>query len=117
MPRPVLLVVEDEAITRLGLVDALEDAGFELLEASNADEAIAILETRNDIRIVLTDIEMPGSMNGLKLAAAIRGRWPPIELILLSGAVTPKELPERAVFFPKPFRIANLIGAVRSFLP
>jgi CheY-like chemotaxis protein len=115
MPRPVLLVVEDEAITRLGLVDALEDAGFELLEASNADEAIAILETRNDIRIVLTDIEMPGSMNGLKLAAAIRGRWPPIELILLSGAVTPKELP--AVFFPKPFQMANLIGAVRSFLP
>ena len=83
--RPHVLVVEDEFFNRLHAVNLVEAAGYKAIEASNADEAIAILELRKDIRIVFTDIDMPGSMDGLKLARAVRDRWPPIELILTSG--------------------------------
>jgi CheY-like chemotaxis protein len=76
------------------------------LRAANADEAIAILVSREDIRIVFTDIDMPGSMDGLKLARAVRERWPPIELILISGHfdIRQDEIPERGRFFSKPYR-------------
>jgi CheY-like chemotaxis protein len=74
-----VLVVEDEALLRLMAVTVVEDAGFKPIEASNADEAVRILESRNDIRIVFTDINMPESMDGMKLAACIRDRWPPVE--------------------------------------
>jgi CheY-like chemotaxis protein len=80
-----VLVVEDEFFGRLHAVNLVEDAGYTAVEASNTDEAIAILERRKDIRIVFTDINMPGSIDGLKLAHAIRKRWPPIELIVASG--------------------------------
>src|ERR1019366_2069715 len=79
---PVVLIVEDESLTRLDAVEMAEAAGFAVVEASNADDAIRILESRNDIRIVFTDIDMPGSMDGLKLPRAIRNRWPPIQLIV-----------------------------------
>jgi CheY-like chemotaxis protein len=71
--RQVVLIVEDEALVRMTAVDMIEEAGFEILEATNADEAILLLEARRDITVVFTDIEMPGSMNGLRLAEAIRG--------------------------------------------
>ena len=77
-----MLVVEDEPLSRIHALNLVEEAGYVAIEASNADEAISILEARKDIRIVFTDIDMPGSMDGLKLARAIRDRWPPIELIL-----------------------------------
>lgn len=85
-------------------MDLVEEAGFQAVEAADADEAVTILETRTDIRIVFTDIDMPGSMNGMKLAAAVRDRWPPIEIIIVSGQVRLSEgdLPERSVFFPNP---------------
>ena len=76
--KAVVLVVEDEPLLRMAATCLVEDAGFEAIEASNADEAILILEARTDIHIVFTDIDMPGSMDGLKLAEAVRGRWPPI---------------------------------------
>ena len=101
-----VLVVEDELFSRLHAVDLIERAGYAAVEAANADEAIAILEARKDIRIVFTDIDMPGSMDGLKLSHAIRKRWPPIELILTSGHfdISDDELPERGRFFAKPYR-------------
>ena len=74
--RPVVLIVEDELLIRMHAVDMIESAGFDVVEAENADEAIAILERRADITVVFTDVNMPGSMDGLKLAAAVRGRWP-----------------------------------------
>lgn len=83
--KPIVLVVEDSAILRLMAVDIVEQAGFDAIEAGDADEAVRILESRNDIRIVFTDIDMPGSMDGMKLAACIRDRWPPVEIILTSG--------------------------------
>jgi YesN/AraC family two-component response regulator len=92
-------------------------AGYRAIEASNADEAIAILEARKDIRIVFTDIEMPGSMDGLKLARAIRDRWPPIELILTSGHfdVRENDIPERGLFFSKPYRDREIESALQQF--
>jgi CheY-like chemotaxis protein len=101
----VVLVVEDDPMQRMMAVDLVEEAGFIAIEAANADEAVRILETRTDIRIVFTDIDMPGTMDGLMLAALIRDRWPPIEIIITSGQARENELqlPERGVFFPKPY--------------
>lgn len=103
--KPVVLVVEDEPLQRMMAVDLALDAGFEVVEAWSADEAVAILESRSDIRVVFTDVDMPGSMDGLKLAAAIRDRWPPIEIIVTSGhmRMTDGALPVRSVFFSKPY--------------
>jgi CheY-like chemotaxis protein len=112
------LVVEDEFFSRLHAVNLVEDAGYEAVEASNAEEAIAILEARKDIRIVFTDVDMPGTMDGLKLAQAIRTRWPPIELIVTSGHfdLSDDDMPERGRFFPKPYRDQEIISALRHFV-
>ncbi len=75
----LVLVVEDEALVRMFAVDFVEDAGFDVVEAADANQAVAILEARTDIGIVFTDIDVPGSMDGMKLARAVRDRWPPIE--------------------------------------
>ncbi len=115
--RPVVLVVEDEPLQRILATTVVEDAGFDVIEASNADEAIAILESRSDIRIVFTDIDMPGSMDGLRLAAVIRNRWPPVELIVTSGMLTSSQivLPARGKFFSKPYDPDVIAAALRSF--
>jgi two-component system, response regulator PdtaR len=83
--RALVLIVEDELLIRLDAVDMIEAAGFDVIQAANADEAITILEARSDIQLVFTDVQMPGSMDGLKLAAAVRGRWPPIKIVATSG--------------------------------
>lgn len=103
--KQIVLVVEDDPLLRMMAADLVEQAGFDALEAADADEAVLILENRTDIRIVFTDIDMPGSMNGMLLAAAIRDRWPPIDIIITSGHVKAGEivLPERSVFFAKPY--------------
>src|SRR5215207_1021852 len=92
MDKQTVLVVEDELLIRMSAVDMLEAAGFLALEASSADEAIALIERRPDIRLVFTDVEMPGSMDGLRLVSAIRNRWPPINLIVTSGRYQANEL-------------------------
>ena len=84
--RPVVLVVEDEFLLRMNAVDMIGAAGFEAVEAANADEAIEILESRRDITVVFTDIQMPGSMDGLKLAQTVRGRWPPVKIVATRAA-------------------------------
>ena len=88
-PTPVanVLVVEDEMVLRMRAVDIVEDAGFTAVEAVNADEALAVLEARSDISLLFSDIQMPGSMDGLKLAHAVHERWPSIKIILVSGRV------------------------------
>lgn len=110
----IVLVVEDEPLQRWLAAEMVREAGFTPIEAADADEAIAVLESRSDIRIVFTDIEMPGSMDGLRLARAIRGRWPPIELVLTSGrsAVRETDFPERGRFLAKPYqshRVADIL--------
>lgn len=115
-PQHIVLVVEDDYWQRLLATDVLEAAGYNVLEATSADEAIAMLERRKDIRIVFTDIEMPGSMDGLKLAHAIRDRWPPIELILSSGKdrVDADQMPAQGRFLSKPYDPNALAAAVRA---
>jgi CheY-like chemotaxis protein len=117
-PAAVILVVEDEAVVRLDAIDTLATAGFQVIEAANADEAISILEARDDIRVVVTDIQMPGSMDGLKLAAMISDRWPPIALIVTSGriSVPQRDMPERSRFLPKPYSATRLVQAIQAFL-
>jgi two-component system, response regulator PdtaR len=106
-------VVEDELFIRMGAVTMIEEAGYNVVEAGNADEAIRILEARTDIRIVFTDIEMPGSMDGLKLARYVRDRWPPIQLVVTSGRhrINDADLPPRGHFVPKPYN-SHLLGTV-----
>ncbi|WP_244628299.1 response regulator [Tardiphaga robiniae] len=84
-----MLVVEDEMVLRMRAVDIVEDAGFTAVEATNADQAISVLEARSDISLLFSDIQMPGSMDGLKLAHAVHERWPQIKIILVSGQITP----------------------------
>ena len=112
----VVLVVEDEPYLRLDTVDLVEEAGFSTVEAATADEAIKILEHRNDIRVVLTDVGLPGSMDGVKLALAIRDRWPPIDLIITSGQLNPNldDLPLRSRFFAKPYDPMKLVQALTT---
>jgi CheY-like chemotaxis protein len=114
--RPVVLIVEDEILIRMDAVDMILSAGFDVVEAQNADEAISILEDRLDITVVFTDIQMPGSMDGLKLAAAIRGRWPPIKIVATSGhlKVNKDDLPQGSRFLPKPYSAAQITGALRE---
>ena len=114
--RPVVLAVEDEPFILMLAVDMIRDAGFEPLWASNADDAVRILESRNDIRIVFTDINMPGSMDGIKLAHAVRGRWPPIKIIVTSGfsGGDLKLLPEGSQFIPKPYDARQISDALHN---
>lgn len=109
-----VLVVEDDSLLRFSAADELSEAGFDVIQAGSADEAIEILSVRTDIRVVLTDIEMPGSMDGLWLAAFVRDRWPPIHIIVTSGrnASAPTELPSGAVFFRKSACWPTFIGYV-----
>jgi CheY-like chemotaxis protein len=113
-----VLVVEDEFLSRLHAVNLVEDAGYVPVEASNAKEAIAILEARKDIRIVFTDVDMPGTMDGLKLAHVIRTRWPPVELIVTSGHfhLSDDDMPDRGRFFSKPYRDREIISALHHFV-
>jgi len=116
MTKTVVLVVEDEPIIRLDAVMVIEDAGYDVIEASNADEAIELLEARPDVRIVFSDIEMPGSIDGLKLVHAVRRRWPPVTLVLASGRISPAidELPSRTVFLRKPYLTTELLQALAA---
>lgn len=114
--RSVVLVVEDDPLILMSAVDMIADAGFEPIEATNADEAIAVLEGRDDIRTIFTDINMPGSMDGLKLARAVRARWPPVKIILTSGVSFADQslMPAGAKFVVKPYLPAQLASALQS---
>jgi two-component system, response regulator PdtaR len=116
--RIAVLVVEDEALIRMDIVDQLEGEGFIVYEAANADQAIAILADQPTISILFTDIDMPGSMDGLKLAAAVRNRWPPVKIIVTSGhrIVEITDLPEGSVFFSKPYRHDGVMASIRELL-
>lgn len=113
--RHPVLVIEDEPILRIDALAMVERAGFEAVEALSVDDAIHILETRPDIRIVYMDIDMPRGVRGIEIAAAIRDRWPPIEIIITAAFHVRGELdlPERAEFYPKPIQYAEVMTAMR----
>src|ERR1700737_4883048 len=113
-----ILVVEDEMLLRMRAVDMVEDAGFTPIEAINADDALAILESRSDIELLFTDIQMPGSMDGLKLAYAVHARWPLIKIILVSGQVklTDDDKPPDSRFFGKPLDVKQMIAEMQDMI-
>lgn len=115
MIKPVVLVVEDEPLIRLFASDMIEEAGFEVLQASNATAAIATMEDRQDICVVFTDVDMPGGISGIKLAECIRARWPDVQIIVTSGRPWPAEepVPANIVFFPKPYRQDRVLDTVK----
>jgi CheY-like chemotaxis protein len=115
MKKPVVLIVESEALIRMSAVHMVQDAGFSSLDVGNADDAIEVLKDRRDVRAVFTDINMSGSMDGLKLAHAVRGRWPPIHLIVTSGLNMADKLPANGRFILKPYS-AEQVAAVLSEL-
>jgi CheY-like chemotaxis protein len=114
----VVLVVEDEMLLRMRAVDMVEDAGYTSVEAVDADEAVAILESRSDIALMFTDIQMPGSMDGLKLAHAVHRRWPPIKIILVSGQLNLAdiELPADSQFFGKPLESDVMVAQMQRMI-
>lgn len=111
-----VLVVEDEVLIRMSLIAELEDAGFEVFEASNAAEAIEVLIANDRIRLMFTDVDMPGDVDGLKLAALVRDRWPPIKIIVTSGhhSVEDEALPVEARFMAKPYDPNAVILSIRE---
>jgi CheY-like chemotaxis protein len=115
--RPVVLIVEDEFLLRMNAAEMIGEAGFDVVEAANADEAIAILEARPDIHVIFTDIQMPGSMDGMKFARFVRGRWPPIKIVATSGFVNvgKDDLPEGSRFLTKPYRPAQIVATLREY--
>ncbi len=115
---PTVLVVEDEMVLRMRAVDIVEDAGFNSLEAVNGDEALSILESRSDISLLFTDIQMPGSLDGLKLAHAVHKRWPSIKIILVSGQVnlSDAEKPTDSRFFGKPLETKHMVAEIQEMV-
>ena len=116
--RSKVLVVEDEALLLFSISDELKEAGFDVVEAIDAREAIAVLERNADIRIVFTDINMPGSMDGLALSRYVRDRWPPIKIVITSGKARPADdsMPAERLFLPKPYSTSGVIAALNAAL-
>lgn len=112
----VILVVEDQTLVRMFMADFLDEAGFKVFEAVNADEALTVLQARPDVQAVVTDIEMPGSMNGIELVQVIRERWPGIGVVITSGweRPGPDDLSDRVAFLAKPYLPETIINVVRQ---
>lgn len=114
----VILVVEDEALIRMNGVDVLEQAGYTVLEAASADEAIALLEGAPEVRLLFSDVDMPGSMDGVALAELVHQRWPKIRLLLTSGhhQFKDSDLPDHGRFLSKPYSGDAVLGQVDDLL-
>ena len=113
----IVLVVEDEMLLRMRAVDMVEDAGYTPVEAVDADQAVAILESRADIALLFTDIQMPGSMDGLGLAHSVHERWPPIKIIMVSGQLKLANIDiPGSRFFGKPLEAGEMIAELRSMI-
>jgi CheY-like chemotaxis protein len=116
-PHPqAVLVVEDEPLIRLVAADTIEEAGFTALQASDAKQAIALLQRHQDIRILFTDVNMPGDMDGVGLAHYVHGHWPGVKIVVTTGrgAVAQPDLPDGSALLPKPYRLAHLIGTLHE---
>ena len=117
-PAPVILIVDDDPFLRMLTAEFVNEAGFETLEAGDADQAIAILESCSEIAVLFTDINMPGSMDGLKLARVVSNRWPVIEVLIASGHVLLQQadLPPNGRFLRKPYRAEAMIADLHSLV-
>jgi CheY-like chemotaxis protein len=115
---PIVLVVEDDMMLRMRAVDMVADAGYSSVEAVDADEAFAILQARSDIALLFTDIQMPGSMDGLQLAHAVHERWPLLKIILVSGQLELSgiQIPRDSRFFGKPLVSGQMIAEMQNMI-
>lgn len=109
-----VLVVEDEPLLLLIAGDLVEDAGFQPILARNADEAILALASREDVSVLFTDVRMPGSMDGIRLAQTVHVRWPAIKLVVVSAHLVDAKLPDGARFFRKPYSSEQIISVLRE---
>jgi len=116
--RSAVLVVEDEALIRMAIVSELEDAGFEVFEADNVAAAILVLLAHSHIEVMFTDVDMPGGLDGLYLAAAVRDRWPPIKIIVTSGHhhIDMLTLPVEGSFVRKPYNATNVVESIQQMM-
>ncbi len=116
--KKAILVVEDEVLVRLATRDGIEAAGFDVHDAHDADEAIQLLEAHPDIGLIFTDVDMPGSMDGVKLAHYVRNRWPPVKIIVTSGFknISADQLPTGSVFLSKPYQPEQLRSKIESLI-
>ena len=115
---PIVLVVEDDIMLRMRAVDIVEDAGYASVEAVDADEAFSVLQSRSDIALLFTDIQMPGTMDGLQLAHAVYERWPRLKIILVSGRLklSSAHIPRDSRFFGKPFVSGQIIAEMHDMI-
>jgi CheY-like chemotaxis protein len=116
--KPLVLIVEDEALVRLIAASMLQDAGFDTLEADTAEDALQVLERHQGVRVLFSDVQLPGAMDGLGLARTVHVRWPGIGLLLTSGGVTLShgQIPDDGNFLPKPYNGPQVIEAVRKLM-
>ena len=110
-----VLVVEDEAVMRTKLAEELRDAGYLVVEASNGTEAVEILTLRPDVKIVISDVRMPGPIDGVELCRRVRSGYPGIKVVLSSGEPNAADSTAHGGFFLKPYRVARIISHIRSF--
>jgi CheY-like chemotaxis protein len=117
-PKPAILIVDDEELLRLNAADLLEENGYSVVEAANAEDALRTLERRPDVRLLFTDIQMPGPIDGIELARLVHERWPHILLVMTSGQIQPSqaEIPDEGRFIAKPYRAGELLGQVNKML-
>lgn len=112
----MILVVDDEPIIRLDAVAIIEDAGFVVFEAADAEEALEIMSAHPEVSVLFTDINMPGPLNGLELARRVHEGWPMVQLVITSGRVVPNpdEIPEHGHFVAKPYQTSAVVNLLRS---
>lgn len=115
-PRPAILIVEDDPIIRWSGADTLAEAGFEVLEAANADDALTLLETHGAVSVLFTDIDMPGNIDGLELARIAAHRWPCIHIIVASGQTHARRMPGHGRFVPKPYMPEQIVRDIDALL-
>jgi len=113
-PNALVMVVDDDVFELMGASGMFLDAGYRVLEAGNADEAMRFFETNADIRLLFTDVSMPGSMSGSDLARQVAERWPEVGIIITSGRPRPHELPLSVLFHDKPYEPAAVLRQARE---
>jgi two-component system, response regulator PdtaR len=115
-PSSVILMVEDEELLRACAAGELEDAGYKVVEAASADEALDVMKTRPDVRVLFTDVQMPGRLDGMDLARKIHERWPNVLLLITSGGRQPgqDDMPDHGHFLAKPYRVQEVVKEIKA---
>jgi len=115
---PTILVAEDNKLLRLLASDLLEEHGYTVVEADNSEEALKVMETRKDVRLLFTDIQMPPGCDGLELAREVHNRWPKVRLVITSGQVQPTraEIADEARFIRKPYQAKDLLDQIDDLI-